>query len=147
VAAKTIHVRGLKEVRKALRDVDKTLGPELRKGLNEVAELVLDTARPLVPHRSGDARASLKAGSTETAVQIKAGGSKAPYWGWLDFGGTVGEGRVSSHVAHKKAAVAGKMKRRYIREGRYIYPTLRKRRDDIEDKFYDVIDRVTKDLR
>lgn len=152
MAAKTIHVRGLKEVRKALRDVDKTLGPELRKGLNEVAELVLDTARPLVPHRSGDARASLKAGSTETAVQIKAGGSKAPYWGWLDFGGTVGEGRVSAGVSKKRAGgafggSAGKQKRRYIPEGRYIYPTLRKRRDDIEEAFYDVIDRVTKDLR
>lgn len=147
MAGKTIHVRGLREVRKALRDVDKTLGPELRKGLNEVAELVLDTARPLVPRRSGDARASLKAGSTETAVQIKAGGTKAPYWGWLDFGGTVGKGRVSSHVAHKKAAVAGQVKRRFITEGRFIYPTLRKRRDDIEDKFYEVIDRVTVDLR
>lgn len=133
MAAKTIHVRGLKEVRKALRDVDKTLGPELRKGLNEVADIVLDTARPLVPTRSGKARASLKAGSTETAVQIKAGGTKAPYWSWLDFGGKVGR---------KKS-----VKRRFIAEGRFIYPTLRKRRDDIEDKFYDVIDRVTRDLR
>jgi hypothetical protein len=133
VAAKTIHVRGLREVRKALRDVDKTLGPELRKGLNEVAEVVLDTARPLVPTRSGNARASLKAGSSETAVQIKAGGSKAPYWGWLDFGGKVGR--------------AKSVKRRFIPEGRFIYPTLRKRRDDVEEAFYDVIDRVTKDLR
>lgn len=146
MAGKTYYVRGLKEVRGALRDVDKLLGPELRKGLNEVAEVVLETARPLVPVRKGKARASLKAGSTETAVQIKAGGAKAPYWGWLDFGGTVGKGRVSGGV-HKKATTAGSVKRPWIQEGRFIYPTLRKRRDDIEDKFYEVIDRVTQGLR
>lgn len=133
MAGKTIQVRGLRELRGALRDVDKTLGPELRKGLNEVADIVLNTARPLVPTRSGKARASLKAGSTEKAVQIKAGGAKAPYWGWLDFGGKVGR--------------AKSVRRRFEPEGRYIYPTLRKRRDEIEDKFYEVIDRVTEGLR
>lgn len=133
MAGNTIQVRGLRELRGALRDVDKTLGPELRKGLNEVADIVLDTARPLVPTRAGKARASLKAGSTEKAVQIKAGGTKAPYWGWLDFGGKVGR--------------AKSVKRRFEPEGRYIYPTLRKRRDEIEDKFYEVIDRVTEGLR
>lgn len=133
MAGKAIQVRGLRELRAALRDVDKTLGPELRKGLNEVAEVVLDTARPLVPTRSGKARASLKAGSTEKAVQIKAGGTKAPYWGWLDFGGKVGRSKS--------------VRRPFITEGRFIYPSLRKRRDDIEEKFYEVIDRVTKELQ
>lgn len=133
MSGSTIHVRGLKEVQKALRDIDKNLGPELRKGLNEVADVVLSAARPLVPSRSGKARASLKAGSTERAVQITAGGSKAPYWSWLDFGGRVGR--------------AKSVRRRFIQEGRYIYPTLRKKRDDIEDKFYEVIDRLTSGLR
>lgn len=133
MSGKTIQVRGLRELRGALRDIEKTLGPELRKGLNEVAEVVLDTARPLVPTRSGKARASLKAGSTEKAVQIKAGGTKAPYWGWLDFGGKVGRSKS--------------VKRRFIPEGRYIYPTLTKRRDAIEAKFYEVIDRLTEELR
>lgn len=133
MAGSVVQVRGLKELRTALRGIDKALGPELRKGLNEVAEVVLDTARPLVPTRSGKARASLKAGSTERAVQIKAGGSKAPYWSWLDFGGKVGR---------KKS-----VRRRFIQEGRYIYPTLKRRRDEIEDKFYEVIDRVTEGLQ
>lgn len=133
MASRTIQVRGLKELRGALRDVDKLLGPELRKGLNEVAEVVLDTARPLVPTRSGKAKASLKAGSTERAVQIKAGGTKAPYWSWLDFGGKVGRSKS--------------VRRPFIMGGRYIYPTLKKRRDEIEDKFYEVIDRVTAGLR
>lgn len=133
MAGSTIQVRGLRELRGALRGIEKTLGPELRKGLNEVADVVLDTARPLVPTRSGKARASLKAGSTEKAVQIKAGGAKAPYWGWLDFGGKVGRNKS--------------VKRRFITEGRYIYPTLTRKREAIEDKFYEVIDRVTEGLR
>ena len=133
MSGSTIHVRGLKEVQRVLRDADKALSVELRKGLNEVAEVVLDTARPLVPTRSGKARASLKAGSSAQAVQIKAGGTKAPYWAWLDFGGRVGRAK-SVHRPFKPA-------------GRYIYPTLRKKRDLIEDKFYEVIDRVTKGLQ
>ena len=133
MAGRTMQVRGLRELRGALRDIEKSLGPELRKGLNEVAEIVLDTARPLVPTRSGKARTSLKAGSTEKAVQIKAGGTKAPYWAWLDFGGKVGRSKS--------------VRRRFEPEGRFIYPTLRKRSADIEDKFYEVIDRVTEGLR
>lgn len=145
MAAKGYYVRGLKDFGRTLRDVDKSLGPELRKGLNEVAEVVLETARPLVPRRHGKARASLKAGSTERSVQIKAGGAKVPYWGWLDFGGTVGKGRVSGGV-HKKATTAGSVKRPWIQDGRYIYPTLRKRRDDIDAKLFEVIDRLAKEL-
>lgn len=132
MADSTIQVRGLRELRGALREVEKTLGPELRKGLNEVAEVVLDTARPMVPTRSGKARSSLKAGSTEKAVQIKAGGKKAPYWGWLDFGGRVGKNKS--------------VKRPFIQDGRYIYPTLTKKRQAVEDKLFEVIDRVTAGL-
>lgn len=142
---KTIQVKGLKELRSTLRGIDKELGPELRKGLNEVAEIVLDTARPLVPTRTGKARASLKAGSTEKAVQIKAGGAKVGYWGWLDFGGSVGKGRKGGG---KKAPTApGSVKRPFIMGGRYIYPTMARKRDEIEEKFYEVIDRVTAGLR
>lgn len=130
---RTIHVRGLKEVQGILRGADKALGVELRKGLNEVADVVLDAARPLVPTRSGKARGSLKAGSTERAVQIRAGGARAPYWAWLDFGGRVGR-KKSVHRPFRQA-------------GRYIYPTLARKRETIEDKFYEVIDRVTKGLQ
>lgn len=123
-----IQVSGLKELRRGLREVDKTLGPELRKGLNEIADMVGDAARPLVPSRTGKARSSIKAGSTERAVQLKVGGAKAPYYGWLDFGGKVGRSKS--------------VRRPFIPGGRYIYPTLRRKREHIEDALLDVLERV-----
>lgn len=126
--AEIVRVRGLREVQKALRDVDRELGPELRKALNEVAEIVASAARPLVPTRTGKARASIKVGSSQRAAQLKAGGTKAEYFPWLDFGGTVGR----KHAVH----------RRFIKEGRYIYPTLRKKRADVEEKVFEVVDRL-----
>jgi hypothetical protein len=127
--ADTVVVRGLRDVQKALRDVDRELGPELRKGLNEVAEIVASAARPLVPTRSGRARASIKVGSSQRAAQLKVGGTKAEYFPWLDFGGTVGRKHAT--------------RRPFIKEGRYIYPTLRKKRADVEDKLFEVVGRLT----
>ena len=127
--AETVHVRGLVDLQKALREVDRELGPELRKGLNEVAEIVASTARPLVPTRTGKARASIKVGSSQRAAQLKVGGTKAEYFPWLDFGGTVGRKHAT--------------RRRFIKEGRYIYPSLRKKRGDAEDKLFEVVGRLT----
>lgn len=128
MASDVIQIRGLKELRRGLREVDKALGPELRKGLNEIADIVGDAARPLVPSRTGKARASIKAKSTETAVQLKVGGAKAPYYGWLDFGGKVGRSKS--------------VRRPFIQGGRYIYPTLRRKREHIDDALLDVLERV-----
>jgi hypothetical protein len=126
--ADTVQVRGLRDYQKALRDIEPALGPELRKALNEVAEIVASDARSLVPARSGKARSSIKAGSSQRAAQIKVGGTKAPYFPWLDFGGRVGRQKS--------------VKRPFIQEGRYIYPTLRRRRDDVEEKLFDVLGRL-----
>lgn len=132
MAGKPSHLRGAREIESDLRDAE-LLGPELRKGLSDVAGLILDTARPLVPTRSGQARASLRADSTDKVVRIAAGGTKAPYWGWLEHGGNVGR----SNSVH----------RAYLPRGRYLYPTLYKRRGAIDDRLYAVIDRVTEDFQ
>lgn len=132
--ADTVHVRGLREGVKALRDVDREIGPEIRKAFNDVANIVVDTARPLIPSGpTGRARASLKASSSQRAVTIAYGGNKAPYAPWLDYGGKVGKGKS--------------IVRRFIPSGRYIYPTLRRKRDDVEQAFVDAMDRVTARLR
>lgn len=126
----TIHVKGLKEYQKALRNIDKSLGPELRKGLNEVAEIVAKTARPLVPVRSGRAVASIKAGSTQRGANLKVGGNAAPHFLWLDFGGRVGRNKS--------------VKRPFIPGGRYVYPSLKAKRDEAIAKLEEVLDRLAK---
>jgi hypothetical protein len=123
-----IHVKGLKEFQGALRRVDRSLGPELRKALNEAAEIVAGAARPLVPHRSGDAAGSIKVGSTQRAAQIKVGGEAAPYFPWLDFGGRVGPRKTTQ--------------RPFIGRGRYIYPTLAEKRPEVETKIDEALKRL-----
>jgi hypothetical protein len=128
MADETIRVHGLKEYQQALRTIDKDLGVELRKGLNEAAEIVVRAARPLVPVRTGRAAASMKPGSSQRGAAIKAGGSQAAYWSWLEWGGRVGRGKS--------------VFRPFIPEGRTIYPSLRTRNDEILAKLDEVIGRL-----
>lgn len=112
-----ITITGIKEFQGALRKMDADLPKQLRIALNGASQLVIDKAKPKIPRRSGNAAASLKVRSSQREARIAAGGRKAPYYPWLDFGGKVGR---------KKS-----VKRPFFKEGRYIYPALRKNRDEI----------------
>lgn len=131
------YIRGLKEFKAALRQIDNDLGPELRKGLNEVAQIVVDPARAKVPRRSGRAQESMKAGSTQNAAQIKVGGNAAPYYPWLDFGGSVGRGHRPG------AAGSGAIKRPFIKKGRFVYPTAEAKQGELADKLEEVLGTLT----
>ena len=113
----TIKVNGLRELQGALKAAENATPKMLRLALNEAAEVVVDYAKPQVPSRSGAARGSMKARSTQKEARVSAGGRRAPYYPWLDFGGKVGKG--------------DSVKRPFYSEGRYIYPTLRKRHPEI----------------
>jgi hypothetical protein len=114
-----VRVDGLSDFRKAMKVLGgSALGKVLRKALNESATFVIDKARPLIPAVSGRARKSLKARSSQDAVRVVVGGKAAPYYPWLDYGGSVGV----NDSAHRP----------FISEGRYLYPTLGKHRDEFE---------------
>ncbi len=102
-----IKVDGLAAFAKNLKKLDSDLPKSLRVALNEAANVVVDYARPRIPQRSGKAARSVRARSTRTAVRVSAGGSRAPYYPWLDFGGKVGRSRS--------------VKRAFLKEGRYLY--------------------------
>lgn len=112
-----ITITGIKEFQASLRRMDSDLPKQLRIALNSVSQLVVDKAKPEIPTRSGAAKASLKVRSSQREARIAAGGRKAPYYPWLDFGGHVGQ--------------HGATARQFYKEGRYIYPALRKNRDEI----------------
>lgn len=114
-----IEVGGLAELNRGLRALDKDAPKQLRLAFNEAAELLVDKTRPTIPTRTGAARASMKARSTRTSARVAVGGKRAGYFPWLDFGG---EGRVKGRPAHRP----------FLKEGRYVYPTLRRIRPDIE---------------
>lgn len=110
-----IQVSGLKEFNKALKQLDSELPKAVRLAMNEAAELVVQEARPGVPSRTGKAAKSIRAQSTRTAVRVGAGGARAPYYPWLDFGGRVGRRKATQ--------------RPFSPDGRYLYPAYFRLRD------------------
>lgn len=124
-----IAVGGLAGLNRGLRAIDKEAPKALRVALNEAATLLVDRAKPDVPSVTGAARRSMVARSTRTSARVAVGGRKAPYFPWLDFGG---QGRVKGRPAARP----------FIREGRYIYPTLRRIRPEIEAQLQESISAV-----
>lgn len=114
-----ISVEGLAEFNRGLRKLDSEAPKQLRIALNGVADLLVQRTLPLIPRRSGRAASSLKAKSTRTSARVSVGGRRAPYYPWLDFGGKTGRRRS--------------VERPFYKEGRYLYPTLRRVRPEIEE--------------
>lgn len=110
VAKPSVEIEGLKDIQKKLRDLDPALAKELKDVNLSVADMVADIARAKVPSDSGTARSTVKAKAQQRYAYIRAGGRKAPYYPWLDFGGKVGRERTTE--------------RDFIKQGRYIYPTV-----------------------
>lgn len=103
-----IRVTGLREFRLGLKSMDSGLPKTMRVTLNDAAGVIVTDARTRVPRRSGRAAGSIRARSTQTMARVSAGGGRATYYPWLDFGGRVG--RRNSVV------------RPYVgKHGRYIY--------------------------
>ena len=121
-----VTVEGLDELRKGLRKADKGVAKELGQAGKKAADIVAAAARPKVPSRSGKARASLRAVVVNGGGGVKGGGPRAAYYSWLDFGGSVGR---------KKSVY-----RQVIREGRYIYPTLAEKRDEVIKTYEELVD-------
>lgn len=103
----TIQVSGIRELRAALKAAEGHLPSELRKGLNEVANLIVVDARPHIPVRTGRLAGTLRARSTQTAAQVVLGTARTPYaqavyWGTGPRTGTRGPHNIKAHqVMHE----------------------------------------------
>ena len=131
VAGNAVTIKGLRELQAKLRAMDGQSQKKIRLVLNEAADVIVQSARPLIPHRSGKAAASLKAQSGQREAKVVAGGARVPYYGWLDFGGSVGR-RNSVH-------------RPFIKEGRYIYPTFSAKHAEVMKKIEEGIDALIRE--
>jgi hypothetical protein len=103
-----IKVTGLREIQASLKAMDDT-GKQLRLALNEVAELVVTTAKSRAPSRSGALRGTIRVASTQRTAAVRMGSARVPYAGFIDFGGRVGHER--------------KIRRPFIKDGRILYPS------------------------
>jgi hypothetical protein len=113
-----IRIHGLREFQQALRQMDGESQKQLRVALNTAAGLVVTGASRRVPVRTGAARASLRTQSSQREARVAGGSRKAPYYGWLDFGGRIGRDKAT--------------RRPFVRSGRYIYPAYAANRQGVE---------------
>ena len=113
-----VKIEGLREFRAAVDNTQSGTKKEVRLVLNEAANVVVTDSKPVVAANTGAASKSIRAASTQSKSRVRAGGAKAPYYPWLDFGGKVGKYR--------------QVDRSYNQDGRYIYPTYRQKRDSGE---------------
>lgn len=127
--SEVLAVKGLAEFNRSLKRLDAELPKGLRIALNECSDFLIKKTTPKIPRRTGRAAGSLKARSTRTAVRISVGGARAPYYPWLDFGG---KGKQPGRPTERP----------FIKEGRYLYPTLRTNRDEFSRILQEALDKT-----
>jgi hypothetical protein len=133
-----VYISNLAEVRKYLRKIHPDLVPVLREDLK--AAIIVNTLPAIirrVPKISNRARFTIKARSGGNTLYVIAGGksSAAPYFGWLDFGGTLrnrGPGRNQTIV------------RPIIKYGRYVYPGIKQTQDRLVEAAGRAVDKAVK---
>jgi len=112
-----IKITGLRDLQGALKSMDGETQKQLRVVLNTAAETVAAGAARRVPSKTGRAKASLRAASSQREARVMGGSKKVPYYGWLDFGGRIGRDKAN--------------RRPFVTGGRYMYPAYSANRDSI----------------
>lgn len=129
----SVRIRGLKEVRAALRRFGGNVPEETRTAAQRAAELVIAHAKPRVPvgpARAGHARDTMRLVDAGGRWCVTAGDAAHSYYPWLDFGGRVG--------------IRNSVKRTYIKSGRYIYPAYKAVSPAIEEEMADAVRRAAR---
>ena len=132
-----VKVEGLRELRRALSAAEAELPVYLREELREIGTLVARIAKPKVPTLTGRAAGSIRAAPSGANVYVKAGGASVPYYGWLDFGGTI------HHVGAKHSHSGDhQLHRDVVKGGRYLYPAAEEAKPAVALATERMLDRV-----
>tara|TARA_R100001443_G_scaffold112444_1_gene125998 strand:+ start:183 stop:557 length:375 start_codon:yes stop_codon:yes gene_type:complete len=117
--AKSIKATGVKELRRELRRMGDDL--EDLKALNlDVATLVSDRAKDIVPRRTGKLADTIRPAGTKTAGRVRAGFKRVPYAGVIHFG----------HPA------------RGIQPQPFLYDALDQRRGEVFDAYFKGVKKI-----
>lgn len=131
-----VRVDGLKELLTDLRKVDKKLARKTTTKIKRAAEIVADDARERMPHQSGTAAASVKAGTSGAKAFVREGKDDVPYVGWLDFG------TRNAQPSRAPWANSGKGPE----GGRFIYPALAANADEVTNQVRKAVDEALNEV-
>jgi hypothetical protein len=116
-----IEVKGLRELHAKLGRFDRELPRTVDNVLKDAAQLVVDDAKrriPLGPPKGGHAQSSVRSAKIGAGRrEVRAGGARYPYYGWLEYGG---------HVGRRKRTARAK-----VADGRYLNPAFAAKRDQV----------------
>ena len=117
--AQSIKATGVKELRRELRRMGDDL--EDLKALNlDVATLVSDRAKDIVPRRTGNLADTIRPAGTKTAGRVRAGFKRVPYAGVIHFGWPA----------------------RRIQPQPFLYDALDQRRDQVFDAYFKGVKKI-----
>src|ERR1700750_2589732 len=95
-----IKITGLRELQKALKDIDGESQKALRGVLNDAAALVVSRAKANAPARTGALQQSIRVSSSQREARVSGGSAKVPYFGAVEYGGHVGRNRATVLPRH-----------------------------------------------
>lgn len=135
-----VEVRGLKELSAAFQQLDDDTAQRLKASMLDISQGVVSVATALVVADvgSGKASSSIKAKASTRGASIAFGGTRAPYFPWLDFGGSVGRGHKVG-VAWSGAIIRD-WKGRPAGDGRYVYVAIKEQGPTIRAKVGEAIE-------
>lgn len=113
----TVEVSGLKEFNRAVNVAAKEVPGVVQTISLKAGVMVVESAVPTIPRRSGKAAKSVQALATSNGVKV-TGGNGIAYFRWLAIGGR--SGRNLSNV------------RRIVKPDRYLAPAYRREQAAIE---------------
>lgn len=135
-----VEVEGLQELKRALKQVDAQLPKEMRLEFKAISTVVAARVASKVPSITGRAASSVKPRASQDSAGVAEGGKRAPYMGWLDFGGGAAKGRG---VTPSRGGQFGYgFRRPFIKEGRYLYPTVAEMEPEILDAAEQAVENV-----
>lgn len=131
----SVEVEGLKELRAALRQAEGRSPKELAAAGLPAATIAASAASRRVPSITGRTAGSVRPFATATGGGVRAGGAKAAWFGWLDFGGRRPQEKAS-----------GGLGRPVIKAGRYIYPAIDAEEVRIVDTYVAAIEKLLRQV-
>lgn len=137
-----VDVRGIPELARALKDLDKDLYRDFRKGMKAIAVHVIGKAQGKgAPAGILKPRATMKgAGIAFPRGGPGSGSEPGAFYPWLDFGG----GKVHARGVTSNDGTAASFRREVVEGGRFLYPAIGESKEFIATTAYSLIDNAAR---